>query len=459
MEEPQSADVANRDPVTGAPSASGSGHRVVYAAREHETVDVPISQLLSGNVLDLYPDIVEKGFFTILLTGGRLALQARGFVGLIPVNDRVAIEVSPRIPVTNLVSILAAAETSLWPLARHLRSYSTGSLVLPSILDLFADALVDAVQATTAQAIHHEYSYLAEETSFPRGRILVGETMKRASCRGALHRVSASWFHRTSDTAVNRCLKYAIWCLAQKYLLMSRRAGTRSRMSGLNRTYRLLDCASLDLSKAFLSDPVVLEPERLSTAHKHYGDALRLAKAITGDSGVSFAASAPELRLASLLIKMDDVFEAYLRNSLRIRLSEIAPGLRVLDGRKRRPSGGEMPLFDNVDQPVANPDIVVCRDCHDLRRTTVVLIEVKYRRRESAQREDINQALAYAAAYRSPRVVIALPRYESSPQGLQEIGRVGTALTLYQYYYDLGHAVLADEEIAFARSILELATQ
>lgn len=459
VREPQSARTDNLEPAQGQPNASASTQRVVYAAREHETVEVPLGQLLVGNALDLYPEIVRKGLFTVLFARGRVALQARGFVGLVPVNDRVAIDVSPRVPVANLGHILGVAEHTLLPLARYLRGYSTDSFPLPSVVDLFADALVDAVDVIQSRGLHHEYANITQATSFPRGRILLGETIKRTYSRGARHHVCAAWFQRSADSAVNRCIKYAIWYLAQKYLLMQPRTGSRSRTFRLNQAYHLFRLAELDLSKSFLDNPLVSAPTRLQAIHSHYADALQLAKAVIRERGVSFADCESDVRLASLLIKMDDVFEAYLRNSLQKRMVEAEATLRVLNGNRSGPSGGALPLFDNFDEPVANPDIVVCRDPSDMRQGTAVLIEVKYKKRQAPEREDINQALAYGAAYRCPTVVIVLPRYEDCPRGLRELGQVGNSLTLYQYHYDLAAARLADEEIAFARSIRELATR
>ena len=55
--------------------------------------------------LDLYPEASAKGYFDIDFAEGRLVLKSRGFVGLIPLSDRVAIHVLPRAPIGSTYSI------------------------------------------------------------------------------------------------------------------------------------------------------------------------------------------------------------------------------------------------------------------------------------------------------------------------------------------------------------------
>ena len=80
------------------PARAPAKHPIVYRVREYDPVDVPLSDLLNAKGrLRLNPDVESKGYFTVQLTKGAVRLQARGYVGLIPLNDRVVIDVKPRV--------------------------------------------------------------------------------------------------------------------------------------------------------------------------------------------------------------------------------------------------------------------------------------------------------------------------------------------------------------------------
>src|SRR5690349_17472129 len=72
--------------------------RTVYPAVEYETVEIPLKEVINQNRLEVYPQIQGRDFFRIYLKRDRLIFQAGGFFGLIPINDRVALDVRSRVP-------------------------------------------------------------------------------------------------------------------------------------------------------------------------------------------------------------------------------------------------------------------------------------------------------------------------------------------------------------------------
>jgi len=429
--------------------------RVCHSAVEHEQLEIPLSELMVADRLDLYPEVTGRDYFRVFFSRDRLILQPRGFVGLIPINDRVAIEVSPKFAVQNLARLLSIGEHTPISLAPHVRRYRPDGRVIASVLDAMTGRLVELVDDIVSERGHRDYLRTSVDTSLPRGRILVGETLTRHLARRAAHRVAACWFVPTSDTGPNRCLKYALWYLAQRYRRMRPRRGIRALLSALNARFHLFKAAHLDLSRTFLSDPFVADPDLLPSLYSHYKEALNLAKCITRDRGVSLGRDHDEIRMASLLVKMDDALEAYLRNALRLELEVTAPDLHVLDGNLQEPDGGGKPLFDETPSPVATPDIVIARWLPgEGARQPLVVIEVKYQR--SPEREALNQAIAYGASYRAPSVVIAHPSSQSTDHGLLPLGTI-SSMSAYRYAYDLGRRDLKKEEAAMAEAMLKLA--
>lgn len=429
-----------------------------YSVKEHEVVPVPISELMIGGTLELYPEVTGQGYFRIGLAKDHLEFQAGGWIGFIPVNDRVTIDVRPRVPVRNLERLIAIAGHRPFSLAPHLRRYSQADIEVPALLDLLAEGLLDSLRDIEVQGLHREYRRVTEDTSFPRGRILLGDTLRRHRSHGVRHRVRSTRFEQVVDTGPNRCLKYALWYLSRRFQEMQSRKGRPRLLSELNRAYHLFDAVELDGSRGFLADPLVIDPDILPAIRAYYRDALQLALTIIEHRGVMLRGEGSEIRMASWVVSMEKIFETYLRTMLRERLLDLAPAIRVLDGNDDPPQGGSKRLFDEGASTQANPDIVIR---HDPRESAAIrhplIVEAKYKKVKAPQRDDIEQAIVYAASYRAPTAVIAIPRSGGAAPGLGLVGRIGT-ISLYQYAIDLASEDPLQEEEAFALEIRRMVT-
>lgn len=289
-----SPDGAPADDEAGAPQGAAPADsarvkaRKIYPAVEHGSVDVPLQDLLTDGELDLYPEVMVDNLFTIVLSKHKLVFRAGRFVGQIPVNDRVMIDVRPRVPFANLERVLRAANQEPLSLAPHTRRYAEHAVGAPSLLQSFADSLVDALAAVEAGGLHRQYLRRTADTSFPRGRILMSETMRRHQARSIHHRAAVSWFEPSVDTPTNRCAKHAVWYLARRFQSAKKSLENRRLLSNLNRLYQMFGGVTLDPTLGFLSDPLVEDPRRLPSNRAYYERALRLAAMIARGSGVAF---------------------------------------------------------------------------------------------------------------------------------------------------------------------------
>jgi len=179
--------------------------RTVYPGEEQSEIHVPIESILHGNELDIYPDVLNKNFFRLHLKGNRIAFQAAGFLGVIPLNDGVAIEVRSRVPLANLERmLLLAPRYAPEILERHLKEFGLGDIQTPSLLDLLALRLLGSIEAVRAEGLHYEYENLKHRGPMPHGRIIPFESASWQAKTGDRMSVTYTAFERTFDTAANR---------------------------------------------------------------------------------------------------------------------------------------------------------------------------------------------------------------------------------------------------------------
>ncbi len=417
---------------------------------EYGQVPVSYDDLFVRGKLDLYPEVIGKKYFSFYLQKDNLIFQAGGYVGLIPINDRVILDVRPRVPVANLERILQVTRETPVTLS-YRREYASLLAPSPSLLDILANELLAGLSHIEAQGMQKEYLRQTADTSFPRGRFLMGETVQRHLARGRTHSAAVSWFEHSADTGVNRCLKYAIWLLAQRYRALTFRRGQAAIAAALNRAYQLFGRVTLDSSRSFLRDPLVADPSRIPALRDYYVPLVRLAVTIIENRGVSFERRGEGLLLPSMIFDFDQVFERYVLLVLQERLA--GSGLRVLDGKRGAPEGGRKLLFDESPRGEgAEPDVVVERGGE-----TAVVAEVKYKPVDFPDRSDIEQAIGYGFSYRCKDVVLVHPKRDGGTPGLHHVGTM-QGYKFHQYVMDLAAEDPEAEEATFAAAIASLAT-
>lgn len=436
--------------------AENKSRRKVIDVAEYGEIGIPIDELFTKGKLNLYPEVVGKKYFSFYLKKDSLIFQAGGYVGLIPINDRITLDVRPRVPVQNLERILQMASEVPVTLG-FVREYATHIIASASLIDILARSLLGGIVEIERYGIYKQYVSRTVNTSFPRGRIMLGSTIQKHLAQGRNHSVTASWFEHSADNGSNRCLKYAIWLLSQRYKSVNMQKGQRKIVSDLNQAYHLFDKTSLDKSISFLKDPLVIDPNRFPSIRAYYAPLLNLAKTIIENRGVSFSEKGSDMLLPSMIFDFDKVFEKYLRKVLQIRLQKLEPNFSVLDGTVGGIGSGVKLLFDKSPRKVeANPDIVIKRkDTNDPYKVYPILVDAKYKPVDFPERSDINQGIGYGFSYRCRNVVLAHPKREGGRKGLHLIGTIGD-YNFYQYIFDMDCENPEDEENRFATSLYEL---
>jgi 5-methylcytosine-specific restriction enzyme subunit McrC len=430
--------------------SAGRGPRIV-TCESYGPVEIPLEEVLepSGR-LSLNPDIGSGDYFAVSLSAGVLTLRARGFVGYIPLNDDIVVHVKPRVPVSNLSRIVNLSGEPPTVLT-SVRGYTTTAEWSDLLLDVYAETLIGHVETIATSGLMRDYARREDVSSFPRGRVLLHPTIQRLDPRGIHHKVHETWFERTVDVPANRCLKYALWALARRYINLEAKAGKQRKIHRkLNALFTLFDGVGLDHRLGFMDDPFVQGSRPLPTLRSYYRDALNVARAIIQQRAVLIDSPGGSLRLPSIVLNMNYVFEAYVRNVLRTHAEASAWPVEVQNGNDE----GKKDLFNEKPSEAATPDIVVAAPTG----TIPLVLEVKNVpiKDRFSERDHIAQVITYALSYRTKRVVLVHPRRSRFQSGgMRRLGVIDD-VEVHQYRFDLGADNLEDEEFRFGEAVAAL---
>lgn len=415
--------------------------RQVYPATERQSTNVPLNELIVNGTLDFYPEVLSKGFFTFTLKGSDLVLIAGNCVGLIPLNARAALNIEPKIAKDNWLYIVGKAHGRLRELP-YLRSYSKGGLSTRPLIEFLSRAFILQLQSVEQGGLYRQYQLARETTSFPRGRISFAESITQVWSRGHKRSLAIDYYQFSKDIPQNRLLRYALE-LSIQYL--TRVAGTPTfqgvRMADLE---DLFLSVPLDSSLKYLPEVIAsIEDGSIPEGRSYYVDIAKTAILLVEFSGLLPATQGRETTL-SFVVNMETVFEDYCFHVLRENIIKFNWDL-VQRGREE-----SYPLFSGpgCDTRKAEPDLII-QDLHHQ-----LLLEVKYK--EKPNRQDINQAITYALAYNSERVVLLCFWDSGQRRGWQFLGLVGNKIAVWVYRIDLNSADIEAEESLFVHAVADM---
>lgn len=309
--------------------------------KEYGPIPVNPSDVLGPDGrLALVPGVLNK-YVSADFKDSELRLSAKGVTGLIPLTDRLTIQVRPRFPLRNLthmVSVCGYAPTVL----PALREYTSTDQWADWLLDVMADVLLAAFDTIALNGLLRTYHRRTEAGSYPHGRINTTASMLRYASQGINHKAEYSWFERTIDNAPNRCLKSAVAFPPRP--LRPRGAPGLCRGAGRRRGHAGPGARDARRSAAAnLDDPQVRGMMPLPESRAYYRPALELAVAILTRRGISLDARTGKVSMPTLLVKTEDLFEEFVRLSLAEAMAN-HPNPSVLDGKQgpgpRRPVRG-----------------------------------------------------------------------------------------------------------------------
>lgn len=397
------------------------------------SLQVDVKELMTDGLLEIEPFVEQKGLMFFQFQRSKLNIVAGPYVGLIPLTKNVLVEIHPRLPVHNLGLVLERSETSLAHVPGFTRTYRSIDLRRPTVLDFMTTNLVDGLREVETNGLLKQYIRKEAISSQPRGRIKPQATIRSCWSRGRREYVSSEKFEQSSDIPENRVMKSALEYAAQNISFENREL----RRSANAQIIRFPSSVSAAKKSDISSAEATLRARRLPSHREYYYRPLEIAVALLGGKGISFEQRGDDIRLGSFILNFEELFENFLRNVLR---SRVPTTLSILDGNME----GKKPLFDDQRNPPAKPDIVV----RSADGNYPAIAEVKYK--ESVSRNDINQAITYAASYRAKTIFLVHQNEASAPSGISKIGEIGEVV-LFKYAFNLANPSLEEEEESFAR--------
>jgi 5-methylcytosine-specific restriction enzyme subunit McrC len=412
----------------------------IYDTKETKSTAIPISELLTDGKLDVLQDVQHKAYFNIKLDGNSIILKAGNFIGLIPLNERIAIHVKTKLPFNNLMRVLSIAnlDNQELDLRRYYDPYDPSDYKI----DLFLHIIkAFAMELRNAQkyGFQKEYQKFSENDFTPRGKILFNKT----AISNKIHfvgRLPYLFYNLDLDNAENRLIRYTLWIV----LSYGRELKVPSNiLHELSYFFRMLQTVPLDKSRRYV--PLVRQnilKGVYPTIRHFYVNLLRICLLIICKYIVNVEINGKYVELPSYVFDMSIVFQNYLLRMLGSRL-----GInRVVDGNKRRYN---KPLFEDSSQPLAEPDLII-RNKH---KETKVIADSKYK--ESPQRDDFNQLISYCLSYNSQLGLFICPKSNDGIPTIQYIGNI-SGIKLSIYYLDMNTEDILTEEQKLADYIESL---
>ncbi|QYN02368.1 McrC family protein [Pseudomonas protegens] len=422
---------------------------------EFKEIDAPASLFLSSGEISAYPSIIEKNFFSIKYKKGKAVFQAGGYVGIIPVNSDLSIDIRPKVPIANLERIVFLSNHQPQILKDFKRRYDPHDYSSESLSDLIVECFLKSVEELCAGGLLKQYKENSSVGFFSKGRIDFTGTL-RVRSKTNDSRLASRWFERGVDTTPNQFLKSVVTMLLRDSGVVKDKSKKRSVTYVLN---QLSGVSEKDAYTLFNRPEICLPHEYIPSTKGVYLDAIALAKIILEGKGLSYQ-SGRATSASALVLNMAEAFEWYLLAVLQS--SKYNNGkFKVLDGNKGGSEGGKKNLLDPSinefylgNKIEATPDIVI--EYTDGGGFCNIVIDVKYKSiKKIADRDDVNQIISYAASYKSTCGVLVFPANEHNRSGLVNIGRIGD-IEIFQCFVDLNSSDIEREEDIFVQVMASL---
>ncbi len=373
----------------------------------------------------ILPEARKLGAIELRDTYAGITLMARGVSGYLRLTTQLSLQINPRFPIENLWRMMLWTDERYRRMLPIVRSYARQVDGPPHLL--LVRSFCHFLRSILRDGLWRAYLPEEVEGHF-KPRIRFGRTVSRFLSKGDQNNVVRAEYILSNRLDANYALKAA----CQKFL----------RIIPMNRDW---EQERLDLHEALnlLARVPVREPlfgHREMTRgipswlRDGYSKALAVYSLYRGNTGAGFQHELPGMDMPSFLFKLDEIFEQFVRNSLRANVD----GAEVVDGNQRR-----IRLFWTGSDLEVSPDIILRIDGR-----TAAIIEVKYKPKISEA--DRYQTIAYTVAADAPIGILVSPA-TSGHDGLDYLGSV-SGQRFYHYRLD----VSTDLDVSTGRMAREI---
>lgn len=321
--------------------------------------------------------------FPSILNDHSYAIQSKGYIGSVPIDERHTLRISPKISIGNVFRLLEYAY--------NLKSFHLyeGDIELSSIEDFYdrlASILSKLVLDRNRKGLFRDYVGREEDLPMIRGRVRVEETAKRLIAGNT--RVFCGFEEHTADLEDNQIIAWTLHRISRHDI------GSHKTKVQVRRSYRELS-SKVSLQSFEPKDCINRFYHRLN---QDYQQIHALCRFFLEHAGPDLDHGAHGF--IPFLVHMPNLFESFVAEWLNVHLPSefhIAKQFKVrLDS--------ELGLRYEID--------LVLRETATKR--VLAVLDTKYKRPPKPSMEDIEQIVAYAAGMGSSLAILIYPSAETS---------------------------------------------
>jgi 5-methylcytosine-specific restriction enzyme subunit McrC len=353
------------------------------------------------------------------VAGSQYILNPKQYVGVVQLPSGRRLESRPKVPVSNLLYMLAIASDLPSPLLNEWAGFDR----FDEILEFIVEHFVDVVDARIAAGLYRAYIDREENLPAVRGKIVVEQNLRRNAINR--HLTYCRYGDLTWDIPENQIIRQTVHFLS---------------LWGFNHKLRLrlwqLDSQLQEITPTVL--PLrIFESFKYHRFNAEYEPIHNLCWLFL--SGASLSELAGDVPFPTFLIDMNKLFEAFVTQILKKHLS---PGIMVsAQSRRNLDERGKIRMRLDLAFKIRGRLIGV-GDC-----------KYKVQSAEDAKVTDVYQVLAYATASNVSRSFLIYPAHEKSVD--DELRILNTGVTVRRMAIDLGveSHLLHHEALRFADGI------
>ena len=180
----------------------------VLQGQERSSIKLPFKDIIDSNGKVKIDSEIHRGLIEVRQNGqGDIALAIGGVVGRLPINSKLAIDISPKFPMGNLARLMSLSDDYLSKRMDIWRSYeiTKSDGYLPELL---LKNLAEYLKRAHIEGAHREYVKQSVEGSL-RPRINFTKSSQRFWAKGQMTKAVSDQFQFTRNNLVNQILSEA----------------------------------------------------------------------------------------------------------------------------------------------------------------------------------------------------------------------------------------------------------
>ena len=348
-------------------------------------------------------------------------LSPESSVGVVVLPSGRRVHCQPKAPVRNVFFMLATALDLRSPFMDQPVHFER----IDELFDFLVEHLANLIDARLQSGLYRSYIEREENLRAVRGRIMIGEDLRRNAVMR--HRTFCQFSEFTWDVPENRVIRQTVFAMSR----LVRRNDLQRRLATLDRALGEIDPTPLPLS--------TFDTFQYHRLNEDYRPIHRLCRLLLEGSSVSEVAGAMGFR--AFLLDMNMLYEQFLT----VALAEAMPAGFVLASQR-------VTHLDQQRWIAIRPDISLLSG-----GTTVLIADAKYKLYEHERKghSDLYQMLAYCTAEGIDHGVLIYPKWEQGGESTVQVRNSPIAIS--RFAIDLGGPI-ADVRGEVLRLALRLAS-